>query len=335
VGPPRLRIAADAFGSYILDITEQKRAEEELRASEERYRAVVEDQSEYIRRLDPDRILTFANGKSREELLGADYLSLLPAASAEIVRRHLDSLRPEHPTVSYELAVTLADGTPGWEEWTDRAIFDAHGRLVEYQSVGRDVTERKRADAHLFHLAHHDPLTDLPNQLLLQDRLGQALARARRESSRVAFMMLDLDNFKTINDRFGHPAGDRLLRAVAHRLRRLVRDSDTVARIGGDEFAILQTGRGDARGAAVLAEKVIAALAKPFLIGRWRAQTFASIGIALYPDHGKNVERWSGTPISPCIRQRRKVAAATASSLRAATIRMTGRIGSSVSCAWP
>jgi diguanylate cyclase (GGDEF)-like protein/PAS domain S-box-containing protein len=285
------------FDSYILDITEQKRAEAALRVSEERYRAVVEDQTEYIRRFDRDRRLTFVNGalcrllqKRREDLLGADYLQVMPEVEPAMVQERLRSLTSAHPTVSYELQVTLPDRTRRWHEWTDRAIFDEAGRLSEYQSVGRDITERKRAEQQARYLAQHDPLTNLPNRALLEDHLQYALGQARRDQRQLAVLLLDLDGFKRVNDTLGHLVGDRLLRAVGERLRHSLRASDVVARFGGDEFAVVQTAISDPRAAVILTSKLLDALARPFEFGGESILLAGSAGVALFPEHGATPE---------------------------------------------
>lgn len=140
------------------------------------------------------------------------------------------------------------------------------------------------------HLAHHDALTNLPNRALLLDRLRQALREARRERGRIAVLMLDLDHFKAINDTLGHPVGDRVLCAVADRLRVTVRESDTLARFGGDEFTLVQTRLHEPGGAEVLAAKILASLAQPFLIDGRELRTTTSIGIAVCPEHGTEPE---------------------------------------------
>lgn len=152
-----------------------------------------------------------------------------------------------------------------------------------------DVTEQRRTQALIAHMAHHDTLTDLPNRALFSDRLQTAVALARR-SGMMAVHYLDLDNFKPVNDNLGHQAGDELLISVATRLRGMVRDNDTVARLGGDEFAIVQTGIREHADAAVLAKRVLGQLSTPFHITGKEVRVGVSIGIALAPLDGLNTD---------------------------------------------
>jgi diguanylate cyclase (GGDEF)-like protein len=163
--------------------------------------------------------------------------------------------------------------------------------LRETRHVRRLLAEATTARNQIWHLAHHDPLTDLPNRWLFNDRLEQALRRGQRHGEMVALHYFDLDDFKAVNDGFGHLTGDRLLVAVAQRLRACVRDSDTLARIGGDEFAVVQSGIADRAGAALLAERLLAALDAPLVIDGHSLRVSASIGIALYPDHAASPEQ--------------------------------------------
>jgi diguanylate cyclase (GGDEF)-like protein len=169
---------------------------------------------------------------------------------------------------------------------------DDGGDVAFLSTVIRDITERKRTEEQIRHLAHHDPLTGLPNRRLFKDRLEQALALARREHQQLAVMILDLDYFKEVNDSLGHTRGDALLCAVAERLRGMVRASDTLARIGGDELAVIQSGlRGGTAGAAVLAQKLVDAAARPFLVDHQEIALGVSIGIAVMPEDGDSHDR--------------------------------------------
>ena len=149
----------------------------------------------------------------------------------------------------------------------------------------QDITEQRRSEAKIVHMALHDALTGLPNRVLLNERLDQALARAKRGEI-VAVHLLDLDHFKNVNDTLGHPAGDKLLKAVTERLRTLVRETDTVARMGGDEFAILQPAIPQPADAGTLARRVIDAVSEPYEIDGHQVIIGTSVGIAVGPADG-------------------------------------------------
>jgi diguanylate cyclase (GGDEF)-like protein len=152
-----------------------------------------------------------------------------------------------------------------------------------------DVTEQRRAQSMISHMAHHDFLTDLPNRALFHDRLEQALARVKR-GEQIALHYLDLDNFKPVNDILGHAVGDALLKAVAGRLSRTKRETDSVARLGGDEFVLIQTDVQDAAGVLALAGRLLDQLATPIRVEDEAVALRASVGIALFPDHGRGAE---------------------------------------------
>ncbi len=158
------------------------------------------------------------------------------------------------------------------------------GKLL-FTGIVRDITERRIAEQRIRDLAHTDSLTGLPNRALFHDRLDQAAALARRDRHDLALLFVDLDKFKAVNDELGHDAGDALLKDVAERLRRQVRESDTVARIGGDEFTVLLPAIASRENAAVVAKKIIDSLGLPFVLGAkgHEARIGASIGIAIYP----------------------------------------------------
>ncbi len=187
-----------------------------------------------------------------------------------------------------------------WNQRRDGSVFpellqittvrSAGGEVLHYVGTFLDLTERKEAEDRIRQLAEFDPLTGLPNRSLLRDRMAQAMARAERENRRVAALVLDLDRFKTINDSLGHAIGDQLLQGVAARLRQLVRHSDTVSRMGGDEFVVALTGLEHPAQALPSARKILEALAAPFQLGEHELLITPSIGIALYPDNAGDPE---------------------------------------------
>ncbi len=176
-------------------------------------------------------------------------------------------------------------------QWlTISSITDARGRVTHYVGVFSDISQIKHSQAQLDHLAHHDPLTGLPNRLLLRERLDQAIRHAHRTGTQVAVLFLDLDRFKHINDSLGHPAGDRLLQEVGRKLRASLREDDTVARIGGDEFVIVLQEIEGLEQVVQVAEKLRALFAAPVALDDHQVRVTASIGIALHPRDGTDPE---------------------------------------------
>ena len=389
-----------------IDITERKQLEQELRHSEERYRAVVEDQTELICRFVADGTITFVNdaycryfGKTREELLGSNLLQMIPDPYREKTQRHIASLSLKNLAATREYEILMPDGEKHCLQWTDRLIVDPEAKkrrelnvsgsfhcpstpgyetIVEFQSVGRDVTERRRsehetarlasiallspnpivetdlagnvrylnpeamrllpdlqdlgakhpflagvpsmatvlqrkgsmrrelkigeiyyeqvlhyleeigcfriyafdisdrkqAEQQLIHNAFYDQLTGLPNRALFMDRLKQAVRRARqsrRSDSRnvpylFAVLFLNLNRFKLVNDSLGNEVGDQLLQNFAQRLQMCLRSTDTVARLGADEFTILLEGIQDVNDASRVAESIHETLSAPFYL---------------------------------------------------------------------
>lgn len=177
-----------------------------------------------------------------------------------------------------------------YPEWLNiTTIHEGPTGEPQYVAVFSDITSIIQSQSQLEHLAHHDALTDLPNRLLFEDRLKHAIANAKREHNHLAVLFLDLDRFKNINDSLGHAVGDALLVQVAHRLRTLLRENDTAARMGGDEFTILVENLEDPSYTAVVATKIQNQLKKPFDIFGRKLHITASIGISLYPEDGKDV----------------------------------------------
>lgn len=194
--------------------------------------------------------------------------------------------------VTNQLVELHAPRGSAWVKWTLASYFP-----VEYQGKPAlliwfyDITDRKIAEDRNQHLAYHDVLTGLPNRSLFRDRVQHAIASAERERSRLALMFVDLDKFKPVNDRYGHGVGDLLLKAVAERLYRCLRKSDSPARLGGDEFVVLLPAIKTERNALEIAEKIRHEMSVPFEIDGLTLEISASIGVAIYPDHADNAQR--------------------------------------------
>jgi len=177
-----------------------------------------------------------------------------------------------------------------WEHATISPIWNAQGELTNFIAIKEDITERKMLQERLDHMAHHDELTGLPNRALFFDRIGQALAHAKRNQTGFALMFVDLDGFKSINDTYGHDSGDVLLQETARRLAGCVRDSDTVARMGGDEFAVMLLDVATPEHITPVADKMLGLLGAPFLLKGTECHVGASIGISVFPRDGDAVD---------------------------------------------
>ncbi|WP_341647939.1 diguanylate cyclase domain-containing protein [Thauera humireducens] len=274
------------------DIAAREQAERALKDSEQHYRSVVEMAQEGILVVQDGRVI-YANpafsellGYSGEELAQLDAFDALiaPEDLPRARTNHQRRLAGEETEQRYPLRLMRKSGRMLWAE-TSGVRINWNGRPATLNIVN-DITARKAAEDSIRHLAHHDPLTGLPNRVLLQDRLERALASAQRNGSSLAMLFIDLDGFKPVNDRYGHDTGDALLQAVAKRLRGTLRHSDTAARIGGDEFVVLLPVLAETQDAGLIAAKLRTAIASPFEIDGHRITISASIGLALYPRDG-------------------------------------------------
>ena len=201
-----------------------------------------------------------------------------------------DCLQRHQSVRDWRLPLRSSTGELHYFSLSGDPIFDQRGAFIGYLGSGKDVTATVHVEKHLRHMAHHDPLTGLPNRMLFDDRVERALLVAERTKSRLAIMFIDLDKFKLVNDVHGHTAGDALLVAMARRMSENVRASDTVARIGGDEFIVLLPEIDDAAGALQVGEKIREALGQPFDFNGVELRASCSIGIVIYPDHGASAE---------------------------------------------
>lgn len=271
------------------DNTLQRRAEEELRLAAK----VFESSGEAI-------MITDANGDMIS--VNQAFSRVTGYAAADAIGRNASMLASGRHSREFFADMwrgMLDNGYWHGEIWNRRrsgeifsewlgisSVRDAQERITYFVGIFSDISELKAAEAKIAFLAHHDPLTGLPNRLLLKDRMEQAMVHGERAGNKVALLFVDLDRFKAVNDSFGHPVGDALLRDAAQRLLGCVRDSDTISRHGGDEFLVVLTDLQSSEMPAQIAGKIMAALGEPFHIEAHEATISASVGIAVYPEDG-------------------------------------------------
>ncbi len=272
---------------------------EELRESENRYHTLVETSTHGIEEIDTSGVITFANAAHHRqyeyaegELIGMSILDIVATDSErDELRDYLKYIVAEQPPPTpYVGQKRTKSGRIIDVEVAWAYKRDAQGQVTGLISVITDISERKRAEETIKHLAYHDALTGLPNRTLFEDRLAVSLAQARRKKQMVAVMFLDLDRFKVVNDTVGHASGDRLLNGVAERLMGLVRDADSVARVGGDEFTLLLPDVVRPEDTVEVAERVLEALRQPWMLNGHEFRVTTSIGIAMYPSDGEDAE---------------------------------------------
>jgi diguanylate cyclase (GGDEF)-like protein/PAS domain S-box-containing protein len=280
------------------DRTEQKKAEEALRQSEEKYRTIIENIEDGYYEVDLAGNFTFVNdalcriqGYTRNEMIGMNNREYMDKKTAQKVYKIFNAvLRTGKSTTITHWQIFRKDKSKREVESSVSLMRDPSGNPRGFRGVIRDITVRKQAEEELQYRATHDVLTDLPNRLLFSDRLALALMQAQRNQKRLAVMMLDMDYFKNVNDTMGHSAGDRLLRVVGNRLTELLRSGDTVARVGGDEFLLLLSEIGGIEDANTIAQKILEAFRRPFILDDQGIMITTSIGVAIFPDDGDNAD---------------------------------------------
>ncbi len=301
------------FVALVTDISERKLAERQLQDAARLRAAILANAPFLVISTDVHGVITAVNPAAER---------MLWYRADELIGRFPDCLwdlrdvRRRAAELTAELGLDIAPGlevfvhrarhgVPDEREWTlvrkdgsrfvaniaVTALTDTAGTITGFLGIAYDVTERRRREAYTQHVAHHDFLTGLPNRLLLNDRLSVAIEAARRHQQSLAVMILDLDHFKRINDSLGHQVGDLLLIEVARRLQRVVRASDTVARMGGDEFVLVLPEVGqDPATLLVLAQKIVDAVGQPLNLHGHELHITPSIGVARYPDDGEQAE---------------------------------------------
>jgi len=295
----RSRSVRQAQAALENEIEERSRAEIRLRASREHLRAISDTAPDAIACTDAQGMIITWNpaaeqtfGWRQDEIFSRPLADMFEDGSlTNEFSRAKRFLKGQYSRYHGELEAVTAkrkDGTEFTAALSLTGWASPDGRFVT--AFIRDVSEQRLTEERIRFLAHHDPLTELPNRTLFNDRLSQAMAIARRNGGRVGLMLLDLDNFKDINDTLGHGVGDRLLQNIAERLNGHIRDTDTVARLGGDEFAIVLPQFRSASDTLSYAKRIIEIVGEPMTIEGHEVQVGTSIGVALYPDDGHDIE---------------------------------------------
>jgi diguanylate cyclase (GGDEF)-like protein/PAS domain S-box-containing protein len=271
------------------DITELRRTREELRLAAQVFGSAAEPiviTDAGLRVVSANPAFEELTGFAAARCVGTSLFDLASGAAARELAAALPAELDARGVWSGEVLARRSDGGsfPSW--MSASAVRDEAGRRTHCVVLFSDLTERKATQARMEFLAQHDPLTRLPNRLLFRDRVEQAIARAARSGSAFALLFIDLDSFKAVNDSSGHQIGDQVLRALGERLLAAVRDTDTVSRYGGDEFAIVLTDLAVPEKVAEIAQHLRARVAEPIRIDGREFRVTCTIGVALYPDDG-------------------------------------------------
>jgi len=229
-------------------------------------------------------------GYSRDEAVGQSVSILHVPDDSEHITSEVISAVEKHGKWSGEVRMLHKDGHIGWIESICIPFFDEDNQMVGALGINRDITDRKEEIERLSYLAHYDYLTNIPNRYLLLDRITHLIAQSERDKNIFALLYIDVDKFKTINDTKGHAFGDEVLKETALRLKQSIRNSDTVARIGGDEFVVLLENISNERDVSTMIEALTKSLNKTFLIDKEEINVRCSIGAALYPNEGETTD---------------------------------------------
>ncbi|HWU97311.1 MAG TPA: EAL domain-containing protein [Oxalicibacterium sp.] len=289
----------DVLEGFIQDVTERREADEALREAERRYRSIFENAIEGIYQSTPNNGYLAVN-PALARMYGYDSPQELIAVLRDIEhqvyvdpqrRNEFVRLMEQNGVVTnFESRVYCRNGEIIWISENARAVHDSNGRLLFFEGTVEAITERKMHEAEIRFQATHDALTSLPNRTLLYDRMQQAMLHSERYGNLTAIAFLDLDQFKFINDSLGHQVGDELLRITAQRLKSCLRESDTVARQGGDEFVLLLTSQPNEESITQTMQRVLHEVSQPWTANDLEFRITCSIGITLCPNDGRDAE---------------------------------------------
>ena len=284
---------------FVENVTERKLSTQALQQAERSFRSIFENATEGIFQTSPDgrylnvnpalaAIYGFSSGAELIASIGDIQHQIYtdPSRRAEFMRL----MRESGVVTNFVSEIRRKDGDDIWISENARAVQDEAGNLLFYEGTVEDVTETKLNQEKLEHLANHDPVTGLPNRLLMNDRLRQMMLSAQRSKSIVAVALVDLDHFKLINDTFGHNRGDQLLQTMSHRMLACVREADTVVRLGGDEFVLLLSGAGRGEAMSQVVQRVLQTIARPSQIEGRELSVSCSVGVSIFPRDGRDVQ---------------------------------------------
>ncbi|RJP76314.1 MAG: diguanylate cyclase [Desulfobacteraceae bacterium] len=281
------------------EIRERRAVESALRESEERYRTIIESIEDGYYEIDNNGIITFANevmGKITEypvnELIGMNSRHLIGEANRkQVFKRFAGVYLSDRPVSVFGLEIIRKDEENRQIETSISLIRNLTGEKIGFRGVARDVNERKKQEDKLIYIAYHDTLTGLKNRKWFYEKLRDLIHHAKRYQYQIALLYIDIDHFKKVNDAMGHEVGDRLLQLIAERLRNCLRRTDTIARIGGDEFSVLLDNPTEDILPEAVAEKIVDALGKPYYVQHHTIDFIsASIGISSFPEDADDLE---------------------------------------------
>ncbi|ABB15654.1 EAL domain-containing protein [Carboxydothermus hydrogenoformans] len=280
------------------NLIEIQRQQDELKKSEERYRLVVEGASDGLWDWDLETDTAYISERWRD-LIGFDkevinnycetWIKFIHPRDVKAVINNLrNHLEKKTPFYLCEYRIKTKDGKYIWILSRGKALWNKEGKAIRMAGSHTDITQRKQMESKLEYMAFHDPLTNLPRRDVFLERLKVAMADARRNGKKLAVFFVDLDNFKIINDSLGHHTGDRLLKKIAKELTKCVRETDTISRVGGDEFIILLPDVNSIEDTDKVAKRILELFDQPIKLNNYELPVTISIGIAIYPDHGKS-----------------------------------------------